>query len=126
MLLPQARFPWRTFRRKAQGEEEMAMRFFMNIPVSSRHRLTRAGAVLAAGLFPFAAAANTDAPTVNGIGLDDFNISTLTPVRYITVSSFLDDAKRNSPFNNAMWNFAFVDGTMTPFVPATDFTVNTY
>jgi hypothetical protein len=68
------------------------------------------------------------APTASGIGVDDSNVSTLTPfgASYITASAFLNNAIANSPFDNANWNFSFVNGTTTPFVPVTDFTINTY
>src|SRR5205814_10318336 len=70
----------------------------------------------------------TTAPTASGIGVDDSNVSTLTPLgaNYITAAMLLNNAIANSPFNNANWNFSFVNGTTIPFVPATDFTVNTY
>ena len=104
------------------------MWFLATFSRSGQQRLTHVGVVLATGLLPFTAGAITSAPTANGIGVDDLNTSTLTPfgASYITSSTFLADAITNSAFNNAMWNFSFVNGTTTPFVPAADFTVNTY
>jgi len=68
------------------------------------------------------------APTATGFGVDDNNTSTLMPfgAQYITSSNFLNNAIANSAFNNANWVFQFVNGTTTPFVPASDFTVAPY
>jgi hypothetical protein len=86
------------------------------------------GVVLICGKLVTTLSAATAAPTVTAFGQDDNNTSTLMPfgAQYITASGFLANAIVNSAFNNANWVFRFVNGTTTPFVPAADFTVNTY
>lgn len=76
------------------------------------------------------ASAITMAPTAQGFGPDDFNISTLMPATYITASGMLSNALTAAGFTGATgWNFAFAGvgpAAAIANIPATDFTLNYY
>jgi hypothetical protein len=69
-------------------------------------------------LLPTEGKANTMANQASGWGIDDWNLSTLNPVQYITTSTWLPLAQASSAFNTPNWTFGFTTGSM---VPAGDF-----
>jgi hypothetical protein len=100
---------------------------------NTRRITTLASLVLAYGTLPLTVSATTMAPTAQGWGQDDWNVSTISPNPKPTYQTFcnwivtgLNDAGYTS---GKGWNFAFAGSTSAPGIaniPESDFTVNYY
>jgi hypothetical protein len=104
--------------------------FLQFITQGIRRVASLASVTLAGALLSGTAGATTMAPTAQGWGQDDWNISTIFPNSYQTYCSWVLNGLSTAGFTPANgWNFAFAGfgpAAAIPNIPASDFTIDYY